>query len=206
MPLKNRLSLLALVIGGCFATVAGADISINAEDDQKAKQKVSKLTWADENDLARKEETVERLGQRHFGQSLRHNTSDLELLQRIADHKLIKQNDVENLQALGVVLGNTLKDELGLEWKIYTDAKGRSRAVCVPDTEYCLFPMTMLSRRLEVGVPVDVDQVYADAVQAIDPYLPDQNAYDGVKPDPSDKPGWLKDRKTGQPPIRIRVQ
>jgi hypothetical protein len=206
MPLKNRLSLLALVIGGCFATAASADISINAEDDQKAKQKVSELTWADENDLARKEQAVERLGQRHFGQSLRHNITDLELLQRIADRKLIKQNDVENLQALGVVLGNTLKNELGLEWKVYTDAKGRSRAVCVPDTEYCLFPMTMLSRRLEVGVPVDVDQVYADAVEAIDPYLPDQNAYDGIKPDPSDRPGWLKDRKTGEPHIRIRVQ
>jgi hypothetical protein len=206
MRLKSRLYPLVLLLGTCLATTAHADIRINAQDEEKAKQKVSELTWADENDLARKQEAVERLGQRHFGQSLRHNKSDLELLQRIADRKVIKQHDVENLQALGVVLGNTLKDELGLEWKVYNDGKGRSRAVCVPDTEYCLFPMTMLSRRLEVGVPVDVDKVYADAVAAIDPYVPDQNAYDGIKPDPRDRPGWLKDRKSSPPPIRIRVQ
>lgn len=205
MPLKSRLSLVLTLAMTVLATGAAADFRINAEDEEKAKQKVSELTWADKNDLARKEQMVESIGQRHFGQSLRHDKSDFELLQRIADRKLIKQNDLENLQALGVVLGNTLQQDLGLEWKVYTDEKGRSRALCVPDTEHCLFPMTMLSRRLEVGLPVNVEAIYQDAVAVIDPYVPDQNAYDGSKPDPTDRPGWLKDRES-RPPIRIRVE
>lgn len=205
MQVKTRLCLLLGLASLLATTLASAQISITAEDEQEAEQKVSELTWADRNDLEQKEKAVERLGQRHYGQSLRHDLSDLTLLQRIADDKLVRQSDVENLQALGAVLGNTLKKELGLEWKVYTDDKGRSRALCVPDTEYCLFPLTMLSRRLEVGVPVDVRQVYKQAVDAIQPYLPDQNAYDGVKPDPRAKPSWIDDRKT-RPPVRIRVQ
>lgn len=204
--LKTRLRLLLALAMTAIATGATADFRINAQDEEKAKQKIFDLTWADESDLERKEQAVERIGQRHFGQSLRHDKSDLELLQRIADRKLIKENDLENLQALGVVLGNTLQQELGLEWKVYADEKGRSRALCVPETENCLFPMTMLSRRLEVGLPVDVETIYEDAVAAIDPYLPDQNAYDGIKPDPADRPGWLKDRNSERPPIRIHVE
>lgn len=205
MQFKSRLCLLLVLASSFVAANATAQIRINAQDEEEDKKKVSELAWADENELARKEQSVERLGQRHFGQSLRHDTSDLVLLQRIADDKLIKQNDVEMLQALGIVLGNTLQEELGLEWKVYNDEMGRSRAICVPDTEYCLFPLTMLSRRLEVGLPVDVHNVYDDAVKAIEPYTPDKSAYDGVKPDPSEKPTWTRERKP-KPPIRIRVQ
>src|SRR5690606_41213161 len=126
----KSLGAVLLILASC-AVFAGQALAadrtfITKEDEEKAKQKVSDLTWADKNDLARKEELVEQLGQRNFGQSLRHNKSDLELLQRIADERLIRQEDVERLQALGAVLGNTLGDELGLEWKVYEDARGRS--------------------------------------------------------------------------------
>lgn len=206
--IQSALAIFVGVVGLISAIQAEAAQDrtfISREDRDKAQQKVSELTWADRNDLARKQNIVESLGQRHFGQSLRHNLSDLELLQRLADRKVIKQQDLESLQALGAVLGNTLRDELGLEWKVYNDEVARSRALCVPDTEYCLFPLTMLSRRLEVGLPVDVRQIYDEAVAAIDPYLPDANAYDGRKPDPREKPSWIEDRKT-RPPTRIRVQ
>lgn len=204
----HKFRLLPLLFGSLLlAGTASAQINISAEDDEETQRKVRELTWADENELARKAQTVERLGQRHYGQSLRDDLSDLRLLQRIADDRLVEPGNVEDLQALGVVLGNVLAEELDLEWKVYADEKGRSRAVCVPDTEYCLFPLTMLSRRLEVNVPVDVNEVYGGAVAAIEPYLPDQNAYDGKKPDPAERPGWLKDHeKRTRPPIRIRVQ
>lgn len=205
--LKSCLGTALLVLASCSALTAQAQYEsfISKEGEEKANQKVSEMNWADKNDLARKEQAVEQLGQRHFGQSLRNNKSDLQLLQRIANEQLIRQNDVEKLQALGAVLGNVLRDELGLEWKVYEDARGRSRALCVSNTEHCLFPLTMLSRRLEVGLKVDVDRIYADALAAIDPYLPDTNAYDGKKPDPEDRPSWIDDRKT-RPPMRIRIQ
>jgi hypothetical protein len=207
MRFKFRLCLLFALTCALLAASTFAEIRVNAADEEKAKQKVSELTWADENDLIRKAQAVENLGQRHFGQSLRHDKSDLVLLQRIANGQLIKQENKEMLQALGVVLGNTLQVELALlEWKVYTDAMGRSRALCVPDTEHCLFPMTMLSRRLEVGLPVNVQKIYATAMKTIDPYLPDDNTYDGVKPDPREKPTWLNDRPRSRPPVRIRLE
>lgn len=205
MQLKSHLCLLVLLAGTALSGYAAAEIRISTQEEEDAKNKVSELSWADENELKRKERQVEDIGQRHFGQSLRHDKSDLRLLQRIADDKLIKQDNVEMLQALGIVLGNTLARELELDWKVYSDEVGRSRALCVPDTEYCLFPLTMLSRRLEVGLAIDVNHIYKDAVAAIEPYTPDTSAYDGIKPDPRAKPSWTREAKP-KPPIRIRVQ
>lgn len=205
MQFQSRLCLMLVLTGTLVAGNAAAEIRINAQDDEDANQKVSELSWADQNELSRKEGEVESIGQRHFGQSLRHDKSDLVVLQRIADDKLIEQDNVEMLQALGIVLGNTLARELDLEWQVYSDEMGRSRAICVPNTEHCLFPLTMLSRRLEVGLSVDVSKVYDEAVAAIEPFTPDRNAYDGVKPDTRDKPSWTREPKP-KPPIRIRVQ
>ncbi|MGQ9424572.1 DUF3806 domain-containing protein [Gilvimarinus sp. F26214L] len=207
---KARMRLVPfLLLASCIAVAAHGQVDrtfINQEDEEKAKQKTSELTWADKNEMQRRVEAVELLGQRHYGQSLRNDVSDLRLLQRIANDKLIKQSDTERLQALGVVLGNTLERELGLEWKVYNDEVGRSRALCVPDTEHCLFPITMLSRRLEVGLGVNVQRIYNEAVETIDPYLPDHNAYDGVKADPRERPSWIDEATKSKPPIRIRVQ
>lgn len=204
MQLKTRWCLILALAGAVMAAPSWAGIGIDSDEEDK--ETVSELTWTDRSEMARRQEAVENLGQRHFGQSLRNDKSDLQLLQRIADGKLISKTDTDTLQGLGVILGNVLAGELGLEWKAYSDEMGRSRALCVPNSEDCLFPVTMLSRRLEVGLNVNVADIYNQAVATIEPYLPDTNAYDGTKPDPRERPGWLKDRPTKKPPVRIRVQ
>jgi len=197
MNVKSVLILFSAIIALLVNTTA-------LSQNEKPKQAVSPLTYADKNEFDRKKKTVDQLGRRYFGTGLRGDKSDLALLQKIADKKIIKQDNTEDLQALGVVLGNVLQKDLELDWMVYEDQYGRSRALCVPQSSNCLFPTTMLSRYLEVGEKVDVEQAYVKAVKLIDPYLPDTNAYDGIKPDPNPKPSWTGDRKKSPTTIPIR--
>ncbi len=94
--------------------------------------------------------------------------NDLEVLQTLLDRKLVKAEDTALLQGMGVVLGDLLRKEKGLFWTIYTDRLGRSRALEIPGKREFVFPITMISRRVEAGVNVRVNEVYEKAVQVID--------------------------------------
>ncbi|MGI1677773.1 MAG: DUF3806 domain-containing protein [Cellvibrionaceae bacterium] len=198
IPNKNTLVLLS-----AFFIAINSPYSFSQSTDNK-RSPVSPLEWSDKNELKRKADNIDRLGRRYFGKGLSGTTADIDLLQRIADKKIIKKSDTKNLQATGVALGNILKNELSLNWVVYQDKYGRSRALCVPQTEHCLFPTTMLSRHLEIGAPVNVFETYQKAVKLIDPYIPDTNAYDGKKPDPTPKASWLNNRKEKSKNIPIR--
>lgn len=135
---------------------------------------IDDLSWMDENYMQQQREKIEAIAQIRLGSRLRGDRSDLATLQQIVDRGLIERNDTLRLQALGVVLGDVMTTERPkLEWKIYEDSKGRSRALCVENTEECLFPVTMLSRRMEVGLNPSVETVYNDALELIEPYLPE---------------------------------
>lgn len=64
---------------------------------------------------------------------------------------------------MGIILGDLLAADLGLHWVTYEDAEGRSRALRDGDTDNYLFPVTMISRRREVGNHRPVAEIYARA-------------------------------------------
>ncbi len=135
---------------------------------------IEDLAWMDRNHIAQQVERVDELARTRVGSQIREDLSDLTTLQRIVDRELVPQDDRLTLQALGAVMGNVMAAEVDkLEWKVYEDKRGRSRALCVEGTEECLFPITMLSRRMEVGLKPDVRKVYREALELIEPYLPE---------------------------------
>jgi hypothetical protein len=110
---------------------------------------------------------IDELAARRLGQRLQHTSADLPTLQAILDRQLIKADDEAGLQAMGIALGEILASELNLEWVIYLDDKGRSRALAIDRTQQYLFPATMISRRARVGLAVDVNQLYAKAQRSV---------------------------------------
>ncbi|MDQ2075501.1 DUF3806 domain-containing protein [Marinimicrobium sp. ABcell2] len=159
----RRLSLsLCLLLGSI-----GMSISAHAD------ARIEELSWMDRNHMHQQVESIETLVQMRLGTRLRGDASDLTTLQTIVDRGMIPRDDKLRLQALGAVLGNVMEAEVAqLKWKIYEDDKGRSRALCVEGTKECLFPVTMLSRRIEVGLKPDVQKVYNDAMKLMEPFLP----------------------------------
>jgi hypothetical protein len=64
------------------------------------------------------------------------------------------------LQCLGIVLGDAMAQEAGLEWVMISDEHGRDPALRVPGTSILLFPLTMISKRVERGEAVDVFELF----------------------------------------------
>lgn len=124
--------------------------------------------------MAKQRASVNRLAIDHLGTPIRGNIGDLATLQRIIDETLIKSNDKLTLQALGVVLGDAfMLKEPTLSWKIYEDKRGRSRALCIRQTQDCLFPITMLSRRMKAGLTPNVKKIFVEALYLISTKLPE---------------------------------
>lgn len=141
---------------------------------------ITALGWMDQNWMEQATTQINELAQSKTGSPLRGDLSDLNTLQRIINDELIAIDDHESQQALGIVLGNVMLADFPttFEWKVYEDDIGRSRALCVKKTSACLFPVTMLSRRMEVGTKPDVKKVYNDAILLMQKYLP-KLPYDG---------------------------
>lgn len=139
---------------------------------QDPKFVIEDLGWMDRNYLEKQVEKIDSLARARLGTQLRNNLDDLATLQQIIDRELISNKDTEGLQALGAVMANLmLLDVPSLEWKIYKDSVGRSRALCVKKTQVCLFPITMLSRRIEVGLKPDVKKVYEEGLSNVDDHV-----------------------------------
>ena len=61
---------------------------------------------------------------------------------------------------MGVVIGDALVQQLGLRWVIAEDEYGRDPALAVPGKTVLLYPLTMISKRVEAGEAVDVFDLF----------------------------------------------
>ena len=126
---------------------------------------IEPLTAIDRQFMADQRMRVEQLANR-LGRGLtRVADRDLDTLQRILDERLVLAEDTLTLQALGVVFGDLLGDRLDMDWVVYRDNKGRSRALRYRLMEVYLFPVTMISRRQEGGSERRLKPLFDDTVR-----------------------------------------
>ena len=92
--------------------------------------------------------------------SLSGDRRDLPTLQKLVDNKHIKAKDIEAWQGLGIVFGDLLVQEFGLEWVSYQDELGASKALRYRKTDNYVFPVTLFSKRVEFKEAVDLQQIY----------------------------------------------
>lgn len=108
-----------------------------------------------------------------LGRQFHGNREDLKVLQEIVNRDLIKLDDEQTLQSLGVIIGDVyVAERKDLNWKVYEDELGASFVVCLAETEHCLFPVTMLSRRMKVGLKPNVEDVFEKGLDHLRPYFP----------------------------------
>jgi len=126
---------------------------------------IESLTAIDRQFMADQRMRVERLANR-LGRGLTGVADrDLDTLQRILDDRLVPAEDTLTLQAMGVVFGDLLGDHLDMDWVVYRDHKGRSRALRYRQMDVYLFPVTMISRRQEVGSERRLKPLFDDTVR-----------------------------------------
>ncbi len=132
---------------------------------------ITQLTNIDRRFMQGQRDRIDSLARTHFGQQINGDkANDLSILQKLLDRQLVRADQTLELQAMGVVLGDLLAAELGMRWIIYQDKLGRSRALHMPATEYYLFPVTMISRRVEADAEVNTNAVYDKAYRLTYPH------------------------------------
>ncbi len=166
--LKHLLTALLILSGHTYSS----DVYVPEIYGDPDPMKTRELNWLNQQFLDKQRGRIEEITRNNFGRPLRIGSENIALLQRIIDENLIKPNDTLNLQALGVVLGDIyVRYNRKLVWRVYVDDVGKTHAVCIVDTDNCLFPITMLSRRMEVGLKPNVERVFNKGLDSIKPLL-----------------------------------
>jgi hypothetical protein len=146
-------------------------------DTREKKLSIEPLDSAASDKLARQRELVRTLARRYIG-SLITGTSlaDLRIVQRLVDRHptfeqgrvlshgrvVIEKDRLYEMQSLGVVVGDVMAHQFDLEWVIVDDKYGRGRALNVKGTTDLVFPVTIISKLYEAGLPVDVKAIFDD--------------------------------------------
>ena len=164
------LLLFLSVTAGPQSWAQNAIISPNTLD-----RRIEPLSPIDQQFMAAQRSNVETLANQLGQQLTGIPHRDLATLQRILELGLIAPDDKLELQALGVVLGDLLAGELNMNWVVYRDRAGRTRALQYGSSEVFLFPVTMISRRWEVGHQRPVADIFDTNVATTRAKLPGAN-------------------------------
>jgi len=146
---------------------AGAALA-QSEDERR----LSPLSSLDRQYMDAQRARINEMTLREYGGRCCRREAELDYLQRLLDDRLVTGDHMEDLQAMGILLGDLLASELDLQWTVYEDARGRSRALQYADTENFLFPVTMISRRRSVGDLTPIGDIYSQAVEAMEKARP----------------------------------
>jgi|TARA_B110000977_G_scaffold114505_1_gene148067 hypothetical protein len=123
-------------------------------------------------------ETTDLIARRLGILKLKGDKSDLKVLQNLVDKKAIRGDDVRGLQGLGIVFGDILVNEFGLDWVSYEDDIGTSKALRWKKTENYVFPVTMFSKRVQFKEKIDMAGVFEDIGAEVEQFI----AYEAAKP------------------------
>lgn len=92
--------------------------------------------------------------------TLKQDKTDLEIIQKVVDRRILNDRDVREWQALGVLFGDILANEMDLHWVSYEDDLGTSKALRWKDTDNFVFPLTVFSKRVQFNEKIDARAIY----------------------------------------------
>jgi len=151
-----------------------------APDTRQEKPPVIKdLSVTQQYYLTRDRRMFKDLAARHLGiLEIHGDKTDLSTIQQLYDRHILKDNQVAQWQAVGVVFGDILANELDLHWVSYADEKGVSTALQWKNTKNFVFPVTMFSKRIKFNEKIDAKAIYDKIARDVKDFI----AYENSKP------------------------
>jgi hypothetical protein len=132
-----------------------------APPEKKVEQRITALNESDQKRLRDQRAVVERyLGSEDSKEKYRTAAGKLGTVRAFLQGEVFKPDQKYELQCLGIVLGDVFVQDMGMEWIMVEDEYGRDPAVRLPNTTIILYPMTMISKRIERGEKIDVFELY----------------------------------------------
>ncbi|GMO62551.1 MAG: hypothetical protein Ta2A_09250 [Treponemataceae bacterium] len=100
----------------------------------------------------------------HYDQESQHKYDTIDgkihLLQGIIENEYYSKNDTIELQSLGITFGDILSQQLSLNWIEVEDKYGIDPALRYKNTSILLFPLTMISKRIENDEQVNIKELF----------------------------------------------
>ena len=90
---------------------------------------------------------------------------DATLLQRLVDAQVFSPTQRQELQCLGVALGDLLVRDPDFRWVMITDDHGCDPTVRWRRSSVCVHALTMISKRVEHGEAIDIAELVAVATE-----------------------------------------
>jgi hypothetical protein len=133
-------------------------------------QTFERLTPADEDRLRQQRAVIERYLGDDSADHAKYATAPgkLGLLRAVLAAKVFNASQTYELQCMGVVLGDAFVQQCGWRWRMANDQHGRDPCVKVPDSSIVLFPLTMISKRVERGDEVDVFRLFNEVAANVE--------------------------------------
>jgi hypothetical protein len=91
----------------------------------------------------------------------------LTLLDTILKSNWIEKDETVKQQSLGITLGDIFVQDMNFTWVQVEDEYGTDPAIKLPDTTIILFPLTMISKRVESGQDIDIYDFYQEVKEKI---------------------------------------
>lgn len=132
-------------------------------------QVVSPPTQEDINQLGKQLNFIEmRIGLIIKGAAFEGSLDDLDLLQRALDSGDIASDDTVDLQSLGVPFGQLfINNNPGFNWWMVEDEIGRAPCIRYKETDLLLYPLTLISKRVEDGELVNIRKLFENLSQQL---------------------------------------
>lgn len=134
------------------------------------KQTISPLNKLDEQRLNKQRELVRKyLADDTSREKFKTPAGKLGTIRAILKAGKFRKDQTYELQCLGIVFGDALAQELGMNWVMVEDKSGRDPALTKDGGTNLLFPLTMISKRVERGEEIDVFSLFNNIAEAVDP-------------------------------------
>ena len=92
--------------------------------------------------------------------NVRGNKQDIASLQQIIDRRVVRSDQIDEWQAMGVLFGDIIATEFNMRWVRYEDRLGISKALRWRETDNFVFPVPIFSKRVQYGEKIDVKAIY----------------------------------------------
>lgn len=98
------------------------------------------------------------------------------LINHILEQGWVKKEETVKLQSLGTNLGDAFAQDLGMHWVTVEEGGQQDPALSFGDDSILIYPITMISKRIESGEKVDVYALFVEVVILIKEQLEDRKA------------------------------
>jgi hypothetical protein len=102
-----------------------------------------------------------------YGVRLTGELSDLPTLQRLLNEGVYPVDKTYELQSMGLCFGEVMVKNLGFHWITVDDDLGSDPAIQYQETSIIAYLLTMVSKRVEDGVEIDLRAIYSGTAQAV---------------------------------------